>query len=85
MPTLTMEIGKLMAQVDLLQKQLVAIQKEISQTLNCMHDPQAVLCVQINSMIIGKGVKLTDRQTTGIGEDGEPAPTLQQGITTPLP
>jgi len=55
------------------------MQKEISQTLNCMHDRQAVLCVPINSMIIGKGVKLTDRQTIGIGEDGEPAPTLQAG------
>lgn len=55
------------------------MQKEISQTLNCMHDRQAGLCVPINSMIIGKGVKLTDRQTTGIGEDGEPAPTLQAG------
>ena len=53
------------------------MQKEISQTLNCMHDRQAVLCVPINSMIIGKDV--TDRQTTGIGEDGEPAPTLLAG------
>ena len=32
MPTLTMEIGKLMAQVDSLQKQLGTIQKEICQT-----------------------------------------------------
>ena len=32
MPTLTMEIGKLMAQVDTLQKQLGTIQKEICQT-----------------------------------------------------
>lgn len=28
-------------------------------------------------MIIGKNVTMTDRQTTGIGEDGEPSPTLQ--------
>lgn len=34
MATLTMEIGKLMAQVDSLQKQLALIQKEISQTKN---------------------------------------------------
>jgi len=32
MPTLTMEIGKLMAQVDSLQKQLLTIQTEICQT-----------------------------------------------------
>ena len=34
MATLTMEIGKLMAQVDSLQKQLILIQKEIAQTKN---------------------------------------------------
>ena len=38
MPTLTMEIGKLMAQVDSLQKQLGTIQKEISQTKNQITD-----------------------------------------------
>ena len=32
MPTLTMEIGKLMAQVDILKNQLVVIQKDIAQT-----------------------------------------------------
>ena len=32
MPTLTMEIGKLMAQVDTLKNQLVVIQKDIAQT-----------------------------------------------------
>ena len=55
------------------------MQEELSQTLNCMHDRQAVMCVPINSMIIGKGVKLTDRQTIGIGEDNEPCPTLLSG------
>ena len=38
MATITMEIGKLMAQVETLQKQLIAIQKEISQTKNQMMD-----------------------------------------------
>ena len=33
-----MEIGKLMAQVDTLQKQLLSIQKEISQTKNQITD-----------------------------------------------
>ena len=55
------------------------MQEELSQTLNCMHDRQAVMCVPINSMIIGKGVKLTDRQTIGIGENNEPCPTLLSG------
>lgn len=53
------------------------MQEEVSQTLHCMHDPNAVMCVPINSMFIGKNVTMTDRQTTGIGEDGEPSPTLQ--------
>ena len=35
------------------------------------------MCAPINSMVIGKNVTMTDRQTTGIGEDGEPSPTLQ--------
>ena len=43
MPTLTMEIGKLMAQVDSLQKQLGAIQKEISQTKNQITDVHSEL------------------------------------------
>ena len=34
-------------------------------------------CLQINSMIIGKDGGNGDRQTFGIGEDGEPCPTLQ--------
>ena len=51
------------------------MQEELSQTLHCMHDPNAVMCAPINSMVIGKDV--TDRQTTGIGSDGEPSPTLQ--------
>ena len=38
MPTLTMEIGKLMALVDTLQKQLQSIQKEICQTKNQITD-----------------------------------------------
>ena len=51
------------------------MQEELSQTLHCMHDPNAVMCVPINSMVIGKDV--TDWQTTGIGSEGEPSPTLQ--------
>lgn len=50
---------------------------ECATTLHCMHDANAVMCVPINSMIIGKDVTLTDRQTTGIGEDGDALPTLQ--------
>lgn len=44
-----------------------------------MHDANAVMCVPINSMIIGKNVADGDRQTIGIGEDGDPIPTLQAG------
>lgn len=33
-------------------------------------------CVPINSMIIGKNVKVGDRQTTGIGNAGDPLPTI---------
>ena len=53
------------------------MQEELSQTLHCMHDGQAVMCAPINSMVIGKDAAPTDRQTTGIGDDGEPSPTLQ--------
>jgi len=125
-----------------------AIQKEVYQTLNCMHDPEAILCLTepisqygkiagtlearhdsspcadrgqnivfcyenhaqdsrikelrkgvspqlnakagtggnnlplvqecypINSMIIGKDAKDGDRQTTGIGNNGDPSPTI---------
>ncbi len=38
MPTLSMEIGRLMAQVDALQKQLADIKKDISQTKNQVAD-----------------------------------------------
>ena len=34
-------------------------------------------CFPINSMVIGKDGGDGDRQTFGIGEDGEPCPTLQ--------
>jgi len=50
---------------------------ECATTLHCMHDANAVMCVPINSMIIGKDVTLTDRQTIGIGQDGDALPTLQ--------
>ena len=49
MPTLTMEIGKLMAQVDTLQKQLGAIQKEICQTKEQITDVHTEL---INFMAV---------------------------------
>lgn len=35
------------------------------------------VCYPINSMVIGKDIKDGDRQTTGIGSDGDPCPTLQ--------
>lgn len=38
---------------------------------------QTYSCYPINSMVIGKDIKDGDRQTTGIGSDGEPCPTLQ--------
>ena len=37
------------------------------------------VCVPINSMVLGKDAKEGDRQTTGIGEDGDPCPTVQAG------
>ena len=43
MATLTMEIGKLMALVDTLQKQLVDIKKEIGQTKNQIADVHSEL------------------------------------------
>ena len=47
-------------------------------TLNSMHGNDVhVVCVPINSMIIGKDGGNGDRQTFGIGEDGDPSPTLQ--------
>ena len=47
-------------------------------TLNSMHGHDVhVVCVPINSMIIGKDGGNGDRQTFGIGEDGDPSPTLQ--------
>ena len=49
---------------------------ECATTLHCMHDANAVMCVPINSMIIGKDVTLTDRQTIGIGDDGDALPTI---------
>ncbi len=52
---------------------------ECANTLHCMHDANAVMCVPINSMIIGKNVADGDRQTIGIGEDGDPIPTIQAG------
>ena len=33
-------------------------------------------CFPVNSMIIGKNVKVGDRQTTGIGNNGDPLPTI---------
>lgn len=33
-------------------------------------------CFPINSMVIGKNVKVGDRQTTGIGNAGDPLPTI---------
>lgn len=49
---------------------------ECASTLHCMHDANAVMCVPINSMIIGKDVIFGDRQTIGIGEDGDALPTI---------
>ena len=47
-------------------------------TLNSMHGHDVhVVCVPINSMVIGKTGGNGDRQTFGIGEDGDPSPTLQ--------
>ncbi len=43
MATLTMEIGKLMALVDTLQKQLIDIKKEIGQTKNQIADVHSEL------------------------------------------
>lgn len=38
--------------------------------------PLVQKCFPINSMIIGKNVKVGDRQTTGIGNNGDPLPTI---------
>ena len=47
-------------------------------TINSMHGHDVhVVCVPINSMVIGKNGGNGDRQTFGIGEDGDPSPTLQ--------
>ena len=47
-------------------------------TINSMHGHDVhVVCVPINSMVIGKDGGNGDRQTFGIGEDGDPSPTLQ--------
>lgn len=35
------------------------------------------VAIPINSMVIGKDIKEGDRQTTGIGKEGDPCPTLQ--------
>ena len=65
MPTLNIEIGKLMAQVETLQKQLLAIQKEISQTKNQITDVHTELLnfmatVQRKSVCQGIHEKLAD-------------------------
>ena len=40
-------------------------------------DTTHLVCHPINSMVIDKDIKDGDRQTTGIGDDGDPCPTLQ--------
>lgn len=58
---------------------------EIAPTLSCCHDAGVALpppatrhAYPINSMVIGKNnPSATDRQTLGIGEDGDPSPTIQ--------
>lgn len=53
------------------------IQTENDQTLIHYNGELEEICVPVNSMILGKNVKIQDRQTTGIGFNGEPLPTLQ--------
>lgn len=43
----------------------------------CKVTKSPTVCVPINSMVIGKDGGNGDRQTFGIGEDGDPSPTLQ--------
>ena len=47
-------------------------------TINAMHGSDVhVVCIPINSMVIGKDGGNGDRQTFGIGDDGDPCPTIQ--------
>ena len=43
----------------------------------CSDRGQNVVAIPINSMVIGKDIKEGDRQTTCIGKEGDPCPTLQ--------
>ena len=43
----------------------------------CSDRGQNVVAIPINSMVIGKDIKEGDRQTTDIGSEGDPCPTLQ--------
>lgn len=63
------------------------IDKEVSKTLTCAHGRNCAgvltatrrkaSVIPINSMVIGKDGGNGDRQTFGIGDDGDPSPTLQ--------
>lgn len=45
-------------------------------TMMANKNGEPAVCYPINGMVIGKNAKSGDRQTTGIGEDGDPIPTI---------
>lgn len=50
----------------------------VAGALNCMHDQQSVMaCYPINTQIVTRSNKLGEGTGMGIGEDGDPAYTLQ--------
>lgn len=64
----------------------LSLDKEVSKTLTCSHgrNGAGVLtnakkkreAIPINSMVIGKDGGNGDRQTFGVGEEGDPSPTI---------
>lgn len=68
------------------------ISNDLSLTLGCNNDQTLIITIKAapsggnqvpdivvptNSMVIGKDIKEGDRQTTGIGKEGDSCPTLQ--------
>lgn len=52
---------------------------DVAGALNCMHDQQSVMaCYPINTQIVTRSNKLSESTEMGIGEDGDPAYTLQE-------
>lgn len=52
---------------------------DVAGALNCMHDQQSVMvCYPINTQIVTRSNKLGEGTGMGIGEDGDPAYTLQE-------